>query len=125
MNPFEHGEVFVLDDGAETDLDLGHYERFLDADLHRGSNFTTRAVSSVIAKSTTGDYLGKTVQSSRISPTRSRSGCMALAETEVADLVIVEIGGTVGDIESCRSSRRSASCATRSGATDARSCMSR
>ena len=63
MNPFEHGEVFVLDDGAETDLDLGHYERFLDTDLHRGSNFTTGAVySSVIAKERRGDYLGKTVQ---------------------------------------------------------------
>ena len=63
MNPFEHGEVFVLDDGAETDLDLGHYERFLDDDLHRGSNFTTGAVySSVIAKERRGDYLGKTVQ---------------------------------------------------------------
>src|ERR1700741_3932510 len=63
MNPFEHGEVFVLDDGAETDLDLGHYERFLDADLHRGSNFTTGAVySAVLAKERRGDYLGKTVQ---------------------------------------------------------------
>ena len=63
MNPFEHGEVFVLDDGAETDLDLGHYERFVDEDLHRGSNFTTGAVySSVIAKERRGDYLGKTVQ---------------------------------------------------------------
>ena len=63
MNPFEHGEVFVLDDGSETDLDLGHYERFVDEDLHRGSNFTTGAVySSVIAKERRGDYLGKTVQ---------------------------------------------------------------
>ena len=63
MNPFEHGEVFVLDDGAETDLDLGHYERFLDADLHRGSNSTTGAVySAVLAKERRGDYLGKTVQ---------------------------------------------------------------
>ena len=63
MNPFEHGEVFVLDDGAETDLDLGHYERFLDADLHRGSNFTTGSVySAVLAKERRGDYLGKTVQ---------------------------------------------------------------
>src|SRR5580765_1418714 len=63
MNPFEHGEVFVLDDGAETDLDLGHYERFTDENLHRGSNLTTGAVySSVIAKERRGDYLGKTVQ---------------------------------------------------------------
>src|SRR5713101_743631 len=63
MNPFEHGEVFVLDDGAETDLDLGHYERFTDESLHRGSNVTTGSVySSVIAKERRGEFLGKTVQ---------------------------------------------------------------
>src|SRR6266704_7009756 len=63
MSPFQHGEVFVLEDGAETDLDLGHYERFTDEDLHRGSNFTTGAVySAVIGKERRGDYLGKTVQ---------------------------------------------------------------
>src|SRR5438094_5202201 len=63
MNPFEHGEVFVLDDGAETDLDLGHYERFTDENLHRGSNVTTGAVyQTVLAKERRGDYLGKTVQ---------------------------------------------------------------
>jgi CTP synthase len=101
MNPFEHGEVFVLDDGAETDLDLGHYERFLDADLHRGSNFTTGAVySSVIAKERRGDYLGKTVQVIPHITDEIKERVRALAEAEAAELVIVEIGGTVGDIES-------------------------
>ena len=101
MNPFEHGEVFVLDDGAETDLDLGHYERFLDADLHRGSNFTTGAVySSVIAKERRGDYLGKTVQVIPHITDEIKERVLALADAEAADLVIVEIGGTVGDIES-------------------------
>jgi CTP synthase len=101
MNPFEHGEVFVLDDGAETDLDLGHYERFLDADLHRGSNFTTGAVySAVLAKERRGDYLGKTVQVIPHITDEIKERVRALAETEQADLQIVEIGGTVGDIES-------------------------
>src|SRR5437870_6364190 len=101
MNPFEHGEVFVLDDGAETDLDLGHYERFLDADLHRGSNFTTGAVySSVLAKERRGDYLGKTVQVIPHITDEIKARVRALAEAEQADLQIVEIGGTVGDIES-------------------------
>ena len=101
MNPFEHGEVFVLDDGAETDLDLGHYERFVDEDLHRGSNFTTGAVySSVIAKERRGDYLGKTVQVIPHITDEIKERIKALAETEAADLVVVEIGGTVGDIES-------------------------
>jgi CTP synthase len=101
MNPFEHGEVFVLDDGAETDLDLGHYERFLDADLHRGSNFTTGAVySAVLAKERRGDYLGKTVQVIPHITDEIKSRVRALAEAEQADLQIVEIGGTVGDIES-------------------------
>ena len=101
MNPFEHGEVFVLDDGAETDLDLGHYERFLDSDLHRGSNFTTGAVySAVIAKERRGDYLGKTVQVIPHITDEIKERVRSLADTEQADLVIVEIGGTVGDIES-------------------------
>jgi CTP synthase len=101
MNPFEHGEVFVLDDGAETDLDLGHYERFLDSDLHRGSNFTTGAVyQSVIAKERRGDYLGKTVQVIPHITDEIKERIRALAEAEQADLVVVEIGGTVGDIES-------------------------
>ncbi len=101
MNPFEHGEVFVLDDGAETDLDLGHYERFIDTDLHRGSNHTTGAIySAVIAKERRGDYLGKTVQVIPHITDEIKERVLALAETEAADLVLVEIGGTVGDIES-------------------------
>jgi len=101
MNPFEHGEVFVLDDGAETDLDLGHYERFLDQDLHRGSNFTTGAVySSVLAKERRGDYLGKTVQVIPHITDAIKHRIRAFGELEPADLQIVEIGGTVGDIES-------------------------
>jgi CTP synthase len=101
MNPFEHGEVFVLDDGAETDLDLGHYERFLDQDLHRGSNFTTGAVySSVLAKERRGDYLGKTVQVIPHITDEIKERIRALADTEQADIQVVEIGGTVGDIES-------------------------
>ncbi len=101
MNPFEHGEVFVLDDGAETDLDLGHYERFLDQDLHRGSNFTTGAVyGSVLAKERRGDYLGKTVQVIPHITDEIKARVVALADAEQADLQIVEIGGTVGDIES-------------------------
>jgi CTP synthase len=101
MNPFEHGEVFVLDDGAETDLDLGHYERFIDIDLHRGSNHTTGAIySAVIAKERRGDYLGKTVQVIPHITDEIKERVRSLAETEAADMVLVEIGGTVGDIES-------------------------
>lgn len=101
MNPFEHGEVFVLDDGAETDLDLGHYERFTDESLHRGSNLTTGAVySSVIAKERRGDYLGKTVQVIPHITNEIKERIRSHAETEEAEIVIVEIGGTVGDIES-------------------------
>jgi CTP synthase len=101
MNPFEHGEVFVLDDGAETDLDLGHYERFTDESLHRGSNVTTGAVySTVIAKERRGEFLGKTVQVIPHITNEIKSRIRALAESEDADVIIVEIGGTVGDIES-------------------------
>ena len=105
MNPFEHGEVFVTEDGAETDLDLGHYERFLDRNLTKNANVTTGKVySSVIAKERRGEYLGKTVQ---VIPhitdeIKDRVLAMALpdAEGNVPDVVISEIGGTVGDIES-------------------------
>ena len=101
MNPFEHGEVFVLDDGAETDLDLGHYERFTDENLHRGSNITTGAVySAVISKERRGDYLGKTVQVIPHITDEIKERVRGHAVAENADLVIVEIGGTVGDIES-------------------------
>ncbi len=101
MNPFEHGEVFVLDDGAETDLDLGHYERFTDENLHRGSNLTTGAVySAVIQKERRGDYLGKTVQVIPHITDEIKERIRSHAEAEAADLLIVEVGGTVGDIES-------------------------
>jgi CTP synthase len=101
MNPFEHGEVFVLDDGAETDLDLGHYERFTDESMHRGSNVTTGSIySSVIQKERRGDYLGKTVQVIPHITDEIKERIRSHAEAENADLVIIEIGGTVGDIES-------------------------
>jgi CTP synthase len=99
MNPFEHGEVFVTEDGGETDLDLGHYERFIDENLHKGSNATTgRIYSSVIAKERRGDYLGKTVQVIPHITDEIKNHIHKLGLTGV-DVVIVEIGGTVGDIE--------------------------
>jgi CTP synthase len=101
MNPFEHGEVFVLDDGAETDLDLGHYERFTDESLHRGSNVTTGAVyQAVIAKERRGEFLGKTVQVIPHITNEIKDRIRGIAEETDAELTVVEIGGTVGDIES-------------------------
>jgi CTP synthase len=100
MNPFQHGEVFVTDDGAETDLDIGHYERFLDTDLHGSANVTTGQIySSVIAKERRGEYLGDTVQ---VIPhiTNEIKARMLAADGPDIDIVITEIGGTVGDIES-------------------------
>jgi len=99
MNPFQHGEVFVTDDGAETDLDLGHYERFTHAKLGKNSNFTTGKIyHSVITKERRGEYLGGTVQ---VIPhiTDEIKSSIKLGTTDV-DIVIVEIGGTIGDIES-------------------------
>ncbi len=99
MNPFEHGEVFVTEDGGETDLDLGHYERFIDENLHKNSNATTgRIYSSVIAKERRGDYLGKTVQVIPHVTDEIKKSIRSLGTDDV-DVVIVEIGGTVGDIE--------------------------
>ncbi len=99
MNPGEHGEVFVTEDGGETDLDLGHYERFIDVNLKRSSNATTGSIySSVIAKERRGDYLGKTVQVIPHVTDEIKERVRRLAEDDV-DVVIVEIGGTVGDIE--------------------------
>lgn len=99
MNPFEHGEVFVTEDGGETDLDLGHYERFIDENLHKGSNATTgRIYSSVIAKERRGDYLGKTVQVIPHVTDEIKNHIRKLGQPGV-DIVIVEVGGTVGDIE--------------------------
>ena len=99
MNPYEHGEVFVTDDGGETDLDLGHYERFIDENLSRGSNATTGSIySSVIASERRGDYLGKTVQVIPHITDEIKQRILSLSEESV-DVVITEIGGTVGDIE--------------------------
>ncbi len=99
MNPFEHGEVFVTDDGGETDLDLGHYERFIDENLSQGSNATTGSIySAVIAAERRGDYLGKTVQVIPHITDEIKRRIAALAGEDV-DVVITEIGGTVGDIE--------------------------
>ena len=100
MNPFQHGEVFVTEDGAETDLDIGHYERFLDVNLSGDANVTTGKVySTVIAKERRGDYLGDTVQVIPHITGEIRDRMMAM-EAEGVDVVIHEIGGTVGDIES-------------------------
>ncbi|HEV2346982.1 MAG TPA: CTP synthase, partial [Actinocrinis sp.] len=100
MNPFQHGEVFVTDDGAETDLDIGHYERFLDTDLHGSANVTTGQIySSVIAKERRGEYLGDTVQVIPHITNEIKSRIMAMDGADV-DIVITEVGGTVGDIES-------------------------
>jgi CTP synthase len=100
MNPFQHGEVFVTDDGGETDLDLGHYERFTGTNLLRDSNVTTGAVySSVIQKERRGDYLGDTVQVIPHITNEIKSRIRRLGERTEVDVVITEIGGTVGDIE--------------------------
>jgi len=99
MSPFQHGEVFVTDDGAETDLDLGHYERFTHSRLSRDNNWTTgRIYENIIAKERRGDYLGKTVQVIPHVTNEIKSAMKKVAQD--VDLVIVEIGGTVGDIES-------------------------
>lgn len=101
MNPYEHGEVFVTDDGAETDLDLGHYERFLDIKTSQENNVTTgRIYYDVISKERQGAYLGKTVQVIPHITDEIKSHILKLGESGDYDIVIVEIGGTVGDIES-------------------------
>ena len=106
MNPFQHGEVFITDDGAETDLDIGHYERFLDRDLDANANVTTGQVySAVIAKERRGEYLGDTVQviphvTNEIKERIRAMATIAARNGQVPDVVITEVGGTVGDIES-------------------------
>jgi CTP synthase len=101
MSPFQHGEVFVTDDGAETDLDLGHYERFTNASLSQANNWTTgRIYLSVIEKERRGDYLGKTIQVIPHITDEIKKAIKTLAENGEPDVLIVEIGGTVGDIES-------------------------
>ncbi len=101
MSPFQHGEVFVTDDGAETDLDLGHYERFTHAHLSQANNWTTgRIYLSVIDKERRGDYLGKTIQVIPHITNEIKEAVRGVAEKDKPDVIIVEIGGTVGDIES-------------------------
>lgn len=101
MNPYQHGEVFVTEDGAETDLDLGHYERFIDENLQRANNVTTGQIyNSVIEKERRGDYLGATVQVIPHITNEIKSHIKRVAEASRAEVCIVEVGGTVGDIES-------------------------
>ncbi|WP_121369191.1 CTP synthase [Frondihabitans australicus] len=102
MNPFQHGEVFVTDDGAETDLDIGHYERFLDINLNQGANVTTGQIySTVIAKERRGEYLGDTVQViPHITDEIKRRMRLQAGDEPQPDVIITEVGGTVGDIES-------------------------
>ncbi len=101
MSPFQHGEVFVTDDGAETDLDLGHYERFTHAKLSQANNWTSgRIYLSVIEKERRGDYLGKTIQVIPHITDEIKKAVRTIAEQDEPDVLIVEIGGTVGDIES-------------------------
>ncbi|MEA1979600.1 MAG: CTP synthase, partial [candidate division Zixibacteria bacterium] len=102
MNPFQHGEVFVLDDGSETDLDLGHYERFLDQSLTKDNNVTTGQVyNTIISRERRGDYLGATVQViPHVTEEIKKRIKKINNDDEIPDVVISEIGGTVGDIES-------------------------
>jgi CTP synthase len=113
MNPFQHGEVFVTDDGGETDLDLGHYERFVGTNLRRSSNVTAGSVYlSVIKKERRGDYLGDTVQVIPHITNEIKQRIRQVGSEDDIDVVITEVGGTVGDIEGFRSSRPSASSPT-------------
>jgi CTP synthase len=101
MSPYQHGEVFVTEDGAETDLDLGHYERFIDRNVTRASNLTTGQIyNAVIAKERRGDYLGATVQVIPHVTNEIKSRIHRVAREAQAEVVVVEVGGTVGDIES-------------------------
>ena len=99
-SPYQHGEVYVLDDGAETDLDLGHYERFIDIRLSRVSNFTAGQVyAEIISKERRGDYLGGTIQVIPHITNEIKRRVGLVAKETGAEIVIVEVGGTVGDIE--------------------------
>ena len=101
MSPYQHGEVFVTEDGAETDLDLGHYERFIDENLNRKSNLTSgRVFWNILTREREGGYLGKTVQIIPHVTDEIKSAIYAVGEMTGADVVITEIGGTIGDIES-------------------------
>ena len=101
MSPYQHGEVFVTDDGAETDLDLGHYERFIDESLTKDNNITTGKIYwEVISKERRGDYLGGTVQVIPHITDKIKDFVYYLSKDNKYDVIIIEIGGTVGDIES-------------------------
>ena len=100
MSPYQHGEVFVTKDGGETDMDLGHYERFIDIEVTRSSNLTAGQVyQSLIAKERRGDFLGGTIQTVSHVTNEIKGRILSLAEESAADVVVVEVGGTVGDIE--------------------------
>ena len=100
MSPYQHGEVFVTDDGAETDLDLGHYERFIDIHLHKECNVTTGQVyAEVISKERRGDYLGGTIQVIPHITNEIKRRISLVGKITDAEIVLVEVGGTVGDIE--------------------------
>ena len=100
MSPYQHGEVFVTDDGSETDLDLGHYERFVNVKLGKLSNVTSGQIySEVIAKERRGEFLGGTIQVVPHVTDSIKERMMALADSSSADVIVVEVGGTVGDIE--------------------------
>src|SRR6266542_722955 len=100
MSPYQHGEVFVTDDGSETDLDLGHYERFIDQDLTRASSVTTGQIyQAVIAKERRGDYLGRTIQPIPHVTNEIKERIRGIGRDSGAEVVIIEVGGTVGDIE--------------------------
>ena len=100
MSPYQHGEVFVTDDGCETDLDLGHYERFIDIDLTESSNVTAGQIySDVIARERRGEFLGRTIQSVPHVTDAIKQRILRLAEESAAEIIVVEVGGTVGDIE--------------------------
>ena len=101
MSPFQHGEVYVTDDGAETDLDLGHYERFIDEDLNKFSNLTSgRVYWNVLNKERRGEYLGSTVQVIPHITNEIKEFVYGVGKRTNADVIITEIGGTIGDIES-------------------------
>ena len=100
MSPYQHGEVYVTEDGSETDLDLGHYERFVDIDLSQLSNVTAGQIySDVIARERKGEFLGGTIQAIPHVTDAIKERMMRLAEASGADVIVVEVGGTVGDIE--------------------------
>ncbi len=116
MSPYQHGEVFVLDDGAETDLDLGHYERFIDIRLNKECNVTTGQVyAEVIAKERRGDYLGGTIQVIPHITNEIKRRIAMVGKLSDAEIVLVEVGGTVGDIESLPFLEALGSCVMTSG----------